>query len=110
MAEGSTSTGKCMCGAMLCMVRSSMLLVLILGLAGCAGTQTFAESCARPTEQSALVTEQYNRSACTERAVGYERVAALGAVGQTGSQTRRVGVPQGFLVAMIVLIVLVSLL
>ena len=87
-----------------------MLVVLILALAGCAGTQTLSESCARQAEQSVLITEQYSRSACTERAVGYERVAALGAVGQTGSQTRTVGVPRAFLVTMIVLIVLVGLL
>jgi hypothetical protein len=36
-------------------------------------------------------------------------VSTIGAVSQTGSQTRTVGVPREFLVAMIILILLVGL-
>lgn len=92
------------------MTRWSVLLVAILGLGGCAGAQTLSESCASLVAQSEAASELAERSACTEPAAGPERIAALGAVRQTGSQTRTVGVPREFLVAMVVIVVLVALL
>ena len=76
------------------MARISMLLVVIVGLGGCAGTPTSSESCASPTEQSAVMNELPDRSACIERSAGQQRVAALSSVRQRGTQTRTVGVPR----------------
>jgi hypothetical protein len=91
------------------MARSSLMLIVILGLGGCAGVSTLSVSCAPKFAQSEAIDGQPDRLECDERAAGYERVAALGSVSQTGSQTRTVGVPRGFLMAMVVLIVLVGL-
>ena len=86
-----------------------MLLVVVLGLGGCAGARTLTESCPDPVVRTAVMNELTDGFGCAKRATANERVAALGAVRQTGGQTRTVGVPREFFVAMIVLIVLVAL-
>ena len=86
-----------------------IVLVVILGLGGCAGAPILTESCPGPIVRTAVTNEPTDASGCAERATVHERAAALGAVRQRGTQTRTVGVPREFFVAMIVIIVLVAL-
>jgi len=87
-----------------------IVLIAVVGLGGCAGTRTLSESCASPVVQSQPTNALPDRFACVERSAALQRVAAVGLVRQTGSQTRTVGVPREFFVAMIVIVVLVALL
>jgi len=92
------------------MTRPFGLLVVILGLGGCAGVPTLTGSCASTLLDVGVTNALPDRPACGPRVAQHETVATLGSVRQTGSQTRTVGVPREFMVAMILLVVLVGLL
>lgn len=92
------------------MIRSFAVLLPLLVLSACANLPNVSQSCpAGSTASATLQAESDARSTRCGLLIAESRLSAVGAVQQTGGQTRTVGVPRGFLVAMIVLIVLVSL-
>jgi hypothetical protein len=85
----------------------------LLVLAGCAGQPSIPASCGSGsiavTAPVDPVNEQRVGLSCRQTVTENRPTAAIGSVQRTNSQTRTVGVPPGFLVAMIILILLVSL-
>ena len=91
------------------MARALSMLILLLGLAGCAVAPMLSAPCAPRTAWFQSMDGVSEQPVCDRRSAPFELAAALGSVRQTGGQTRTLGVPRGFLVAMLVLILLVSL-
>lgn len=94
------------------MVRSLSILLALLVLPACASLPSVSQFC--PTRSTAPMTLEADTDGRRIRAgcgspTAESRLAAVGSVQQSGGRTRRVGGPNGFLVAMIILIVLVSL-
>ena len=89
-----------------------LALLIALVLSGCASLPGVAGSCppaAMPPGVPVAGPDAPAATARCEPATAVATLAAIGGVQQTATQTRTLGVPRGFLIAMIVLIVLVSL-
>jgi len=95
------------------MARCFMMSLVLLAVAGCATQPFVAGPCAVGDAARSVVEEvfssQANAAGCGPSVAENRAAATIGAVSQTRSQTRTVGVPRGFLVAMIVLILLIGL-
>jgi len=94
------------------MARFFVLFLALLVVAGCAAQPLVSTPCnvggAAPDVIGEVATYQADTE-CGSLSAQYRAASTIGAVSQTGSQTRTVGVPRGFLVAMIILILLVGL-
>ena len=86
---------------------------MLLAVGGCATQPFVAGPCtvagATQSAEEMDFSYQANSTGCGPSVAESRAAATIGAVSQTRSQTRTVGVPRGFLVAMIVLILLVGL-
>ena len=94
------------------MVRFSVLFLVLLAVTGCAAQPLVSTLCDVGSSVPAVISEVETYQADTEcglQSADYRSASAIGAVSQTRGQTRTVGVPRGFLVAMIILILLVGL-
>ena len=95
------------------MARCFMMSLVLLAVGGCATQPFVAGPCAiagatQSADEKAFL-YQADAVSCGPSVAENRAAATIGAVSQTRNQTRTVGVPRGFLVAMIVLILLVGL-
>lgn len=90
-------------------LRLSIALLVLTVLPACAGMPDISNPC--PAALSAVDAQEVeptqSAAGCGMAAVE-NRLAAVGGVQQRGRQTRTVGVPRGFLIALIVLLVIFS--
>ena len=95
------------------MTQSLAVFTSLLVLAGCAAQPSVSPLCAGGPATAVTMREQASEplgnATCTLTTADNRREITIGVVQHTSSGSRTVGVPPGFLVAMIILMLLVSL-
>ncbi len=95
------------------MTHSLAVFASLIVLAGCASQPSVSALCAGGPATAVTMREQASEplgnATCTSAAADNRREITIGSVQRTSSGSRTVGVPPGFLVAMIILMLLVGL-
>ena len=96
-----------------CMIESLVVFASLVLLAGCAAQPSVSALCAGVPVTTVTMREQASNppaaATCTSAFAQSRRGITIGSVQRTSSGSRTVGVPPGFLVAMIILMLLVGL-
>ena len=88
------------------------MCLVLLAVAGCATQPVVSGSCAVGSPAPSVLVEAETRQGelgCGSSVADTRSVSTIAAVSQTRGQTRTVGVPREFLVALIILILLIGL-